>query len=225
MTTIATHTKPRLVAELAAAAKDDLPSGLTSDEARRRLEKFGPNAMPDTAPHPLRMAFEKFWAPVPWMLEAAIVLELVLGKYVEAAIIATLLIFNAALGLFQESRAQATLAALKSRLALNASVQRDGVWKTIDASGLVPGDMIKLSLGGVVAADVKLTAGEILLDQSMLTGESVPIEAGSGVQTYAGALVRRGEAEAEVTATSVRTKFGRTAELVRTAHVVSTQQN
>jgi H+-transporting ATPase len=200
------------------------PSGLTGDEAHRRLKKFGPNAMPDTSAHPLRMALEKFWAPVPWMLEAAIVLELVLGKYVEASIIAFLLVFNAALGLLQESRAQATLAALKSRLALTASVQRDGVWKTVPAAELVPGDLVKLSLGGVVAADVKLTNGEILLDQSMLTGESVPIEAGPSVQTYAGALVRRGEAEAEVTATGANTKFGRTAELVRTAHVVSSQQ-
>ncbi len=180
--------------------------------------------MPDTSAHPLRMALQKFWAPVPWMLEAAIVLELVLGKYVEAAIIALLLLFNAALGLFQESRAQATLAALKSRLALSASVKRDGAWKTVPATDLVPGDLVKLSLGAVVAADVKLTSGEVLLDQSMLTGESVPIEAGAGLQTFAGALVRRGEAEAEVTATGTRTKFGRTAELVRTAHVVSTQQ-
>ena len=92
------------------------------------------------------------------------------------------------------------------------------------AAELVPGDLVKLSLGGVVAADVTLTGGEVLLDQSMLTGESVPIEAGMGVKTYAGALVRRGEAEAEVTATGPRTKFGRTAELVRTAHVVSSQQ-
>ena len=199
-------------------------NGLTSDEARGRLEKFGPNAMPDTSAHPLRMALQKFWAPVPWMLEAAIVLELVLGKYVEAAIIALLLLFNAALELFQESRAQATLAALKSRLALSASVKRDGAWKTVPATDLVPGDLVKLSLGAVVAADVKLTSGEVLLDQSMLTGESVPIEAGAGLQTFAGALVRRGEAEAEVTATGTRTKFGRTAELVRTAHVVSTQQ-
>ena len=213
-----------LPAKPATAAKDNLPSGLTSDEARRRLEKFGPNAMPDTGLHPLRMALEKFWAPVPWMLEATIVLELVLGKYVEAAIIGGLLVFNAALGLFQESRAQATLAALKSRLALSAAVRRDSAWKTVPASELVPGDVIKLSLGGVVAADVRLTAGEVLLDQSMLTGESVPIEAGAGLQTYAGALVRRGEAVAEVTATGARTKFGRTAELVRTAHVVSSQQ-
>jgi H+-transporting ATPase len=201
-----------------------LQNGLTSSEARRRLDKFGANAMPDTSIHPFRMALEKFWAPVPWMLEAAIVLELVLGKYVEAAIIAALLIFNAALGLFQESRAQATLAALKSRLALNAAVRRDGAWRTIPAAELVPGDVVKLSLGAVVSADVHLTGGEVLLDQSMLTGESVPIEAGAGVQTYAGALVRRGEAVAEVTATGVRTKFGRAAELVRTAHVVSSQQ-
>jgi H+-transporting ATPase len=200
------------------------PDGLASDEACRRLEKFGPNAMPDTSVHPFRMALAKFWAPVPWMLEAAIVLELVLGKYVEAAIIAGLLVFNAALGLFQESRAQATLAALKSRLALTASVRRDGAWKTVPAAELVPGDVVKLSLGGVVAADVHLTGGEVLLDQSMLTGESVPIEAGAGVQTYAGTLVRRGEAVAEVTATGTRTKFGHTAELVRTAHVVSSQQ-
>ena len=201
-----------------------LSTGLTSDEARRRLEQFGPNAVPDTALHPLRRALTKLWAPVPWMLEAAIVLELVLGKYVEAAIIAVLLVFNAALGFFQEGRAQATLAALRSRLALNASVRRDNVWATIPAVGLVPGDMVKLSLGAVVAADVRLTEGQILLDQSMLTGESIPIEAGPGLETFAGALVRRGEAVAEVTATGARTKFGRTAELVRTAHVESSQQ-
>ena len=215
----------RTSAPNSACAADGGPQdGLTSDEARRRLEKFGPNAVPDTALHPLRMALEKFWAPVPWMLEAAIVLELALGKYVEGGIIAGLLVFNAALGLFQESRAQATLAALKSRLALNVSVRRDGAWKTMLAAQLVPGDVVKLSLGAVVAADVRLIGGEVLLDQSMLTGESVPIEAGAGVQAYAGALVRRGEAVAKVTATGARTKFGRTAELVRTAHVVSSQQ-
>ena len=201
-----------------------LLTGLTGDEARRRLEKFGPNAVPDTAMLPLRRALTKFWAPVPWMLEAAIVLEVVLGKYVEAGIIAVLLAFNAVLGFFQEWRAQATLAALKSRLALNASVRRDNSWATVPAVSLVPGDMVKLSLGAVVAADVRLTEGQILLDQSMLTGESIPIEAGPGFETYAGALVRRGEAVAEVTATGARTKFGRTAELVRTAHVESSQQ-
>ncbi len=206
------------------ATNAPISAGLTSQEARNRLEKFGPNVVPDTALHPLRRALMKFWAPVPWMLEAAIVLEAALGKYVEAAIIAILLAFNAALGFFQEGRAQGTLAALKSRLALSASVCRDSVWATVPAAGLVPGDMVKLSLGAVVAADVRLTGGSVLLDQSMLTGESVPIEAGVGFETFAGALVRRGEAVAEVTATGARTKFGRTAELVRTAHVESSQQ-
>ena len=100
-------------------------AGLTSDEARRRLQAVGPNAMPDTTPRALRSALGKLWAPVPWMLEAAIVLQVLLGKNAEAAIIATLLVFNAALGWFQESRAQATLAALRSRLALSVSVRRD----------------------------------------------------------------------------------------------------
>ena len=199
-------------------------TGLTSDEARRRLEKFGPNAMPDTSVHPLRRVFEKFSAPVPWMLEAAIVLELALGKYTEASVIAVLLVFNAALGYFQESHAQATLAALKSRLAMNASVHRDGAWTNAPAAELAPGDVVKLSLGGVVPADALIASGEILLDQSMLTGESVPIEAGAGRQAYAGSLVRRGEAVAEVTATGAHTKFGKTAELVLSAHVVSSQQ-
>ena len=204
--------------------EDNLARGLTSDEARLQLAKSGPNAMPDTAVPAWRMALAKFWAPVPWMLEAAIILQAALHEYVEAAVIAGLLVFNAALGFFQEGRAQATLAALKSRLALTASVLRDGAWKNIPATELVPGDTVKLSLGGVVAADVKLVAGSILLDQSMLTGESVPIEAGPGLQTYAGALVRRGEATGIVTQTGARTKFGHTAELVRTAHVESTQQ-
>src|SRR5579863_4609414 len=155
-------------------------TGLTSTEAKSRLAKSGPNAMPDTAMHPLRRALTKFWAPVPWMLEAAIVLEIILGKYVEAGIIAVLLAFNAVLGFFQEGRAQATLAALKSRLALNASVRRDNTWRTIPAAGLVPGDIVKLSLGAVVAADVRLIEVEVLLDQSMITGESIPIEAASG---------------------------------------------
>jgi H+-transporting ATPase len=204
--------------------EDNLARGLTSDEARLQLAKSGPNAMPDTAVPAWRMALAKFWAPVPWMLEAAIILQAALHEYVEAAVIAGLLVFNAVLGFFQEGRAQATLAALKSRLALTASVLRDGAWKNIPATELVPGDTVKLSLGGVVAADVKLVAGSILLDQSMLTGESVPIEAGPGLQTYAGALVRRGEATGIVTETGARTKFGHTAELVRTAHVESTQQ-
>ena len=163
-------------------------TGLTSDEARRRLAT---------------------------MLEAAVLLQLMLGEYVEASAVAFLLVFNAGLGFFQEGRAQATLEALKSRLPLTASARRDCVWKTLSAAELVEGDVVKLSLGAVVPADVRLIDGSVLIDQSMLTGESVPIEAGPGFQTYAGALIRRGEAVAEIVATGARTKFGRSAELMR----------
>ena len=179
--------------------------GLTSREARLRLARFGANAMPDTTLHPWRMALDKFWAPVPWMLEATVVLELALGKYIEAAVIAGLLLFNAIIGLAQEGRAQQTLRALKSRLAITASVLRDGAWAKIPATDLVPGDVIKLSLGGIVPADARLTAGNVLVDQSMLTGGSVPIEAVPGLRSFAGAMVGRGEAEAEVAATGVHT--------------------
>ena len=153
-------------------------TGLTREEAGRRLKQFGPNSVPDTSVNPLRMALEKFWAPVPWMLEAAIVLQVAIGEYIGAAIIFCLLVFNAALGFIQEGRAQATLAALKSRLALTATVRRNGAWTNPPAVDLVPGDIVKLSLGAVVAADVRLAEGSVQIDQSMLTGESIPIEAG-----------------------------------------------
>jgi len=198
--------------------------GLTSQEAARRLQQGGANAIVDVAQHPVRQALQKLWAPIPWMLEAAIVLQVGLGDYVEAGVVGFLLLFNTALGFVQEGRAQATLDALKSRLALVASVRRDNRWTNVPAATLVTDDLVKLTLGSVVAADVRLTTGSILLDQSMLTGESLPVEAGPGTETYAGALVRRGEAVGLVIATGERTKFGRTAELVRTAKVESSQQ-
>jgi H+-transporting ATPase len=202
----------------------DAKTGLTTADAQLLLGRDGPNAIVDVSQHPIWRAFKKLWAPVPWMLEAAILIQLGLGDYVEAGVVALLLLFNAALGFFQEGRAQATLDALKSRLALVASVKRDGSWITMPAAQLVAGDIMKLSLGAVAAADARIVDGSVLLDQSMLTGESAPVESGGGALAYAGALVRRGEAVAEVTATGERTKFGRTAELVRTAAVESTQQ-
>jgi H+-transporting ATPase len=206
------------------ARPSDPVTGLSSAEARRRLSQFGPNTTPDPAVHPIRLLLGKLSAPVACLLEAAIVLQLYLGEYIEASVVTVLLVFNTVLGFIHEGRAQATVAALKSRLALLAAVHRDGRWSTIAASELVPGDIVKLSLGAVVPADALLISGGVLLDHSTLTGESLPIEAGPGAATYAGAMVRRGEAVAEVTATGPRSKFGRTAELVRTAHVVSGQQ-
>jgi H+-transporting ATPase len=212
------HLKP------AVATNVPVRRGLSSADARDRLEKSGSNEIADVSQHPVRRALGKLWAPVPWMLEAAILLQLFLGDDVEAGVVALLLVANAAIGFFQEGRAQATLDALKSRLALIAAVQRDGSWTTVPAATLVAGDLVKLSLGSIVAADVRVLDGSILIDQSMLTGESLPVEAGVGSEAYAGALIRRGEAVGEVIATGTRTKFGRTAELVQSAKVESSEQ-
>ena len=187
--------------------------------------QYGPNATVDTETPTWRaLLLSKFVAPVPCLLEAAIVLQLLLHEYIEPSVIGLLLIFNAALGVFQEGRAKATLAALKSRLALNASVLPNGIWSIVPAAKLVPGDIIKLTLGSDRACRCPHRRGAAQLDQSMMTGESMPVEAGSGYETFAGALVRRGEAVAEVIATGPNTRFGHTAELGRTAHFTSTQQ-
>ena len=198
--------------------------GLTGEEVRARLRQYGPNSVPEISPSLWGQITTKLWGPVPWMLEAAILLQFILHEYVEAGVIAVLLAFNAVLGFAQEGRAQATVTALKARLAPVAVVLREGQWETIDAAQLVPGDRVKLGLGSVVPADVRLIEGEVLLDESMLTGESLPVEGRAGTVSYAGALIRRGEAHAEVMTTGPRTKFGKTAQLVQIARSPSSQQ-
>jgi H+-transporting ATPase len=158
------------------------------------------------------------------MLEITILLQLVAGERVEAAMVAALLLINVALAIVQEGRASATLSLLRQRLAPRTRVRRDGAWIDMPAAALVQGDIVQLSLGGIVPADARLLSGSLLLDQSMLTGESVAVEREAGGLAYAGALVRRGEAVAEITATGARTYFGRTAELVRAADVESSEQ-
>ncbi len=206
-----------------ATAAGPAPAGLTTSEAERRRAAYGANAIVEAAPHRWRSFLAKFWSPVPWMLEAAIVLQLWLGQTIEAGLIGGLLLFNATLGFMQEGRAGAALAALKKRLAPTALVRRDGQWTRLAASALVPGDAIRLPLGAVVPADATVVSGSVMIDQSTLTGESVPVEAEPGATLFAGSMVRRGQAIAEVTATGDRTYFGRTAELVRVAHVTSTE--
>jgi H+-transporting ATPase len=171
--------------------------------------------------NPLLVFLGKFWAPVPWMLEATIALQLLLGKTVEAIIIAILLGFNSVLSFFEEAQSSNALALLRKRLSSQARVLRDGRWQLLAAQELVPRDVIHLRMGDIAPADVHLIQGEVLLDQSALTGESLPVEASGGGTAYAGAIVKRGEATGEVTTTGQRTYFGKTAELVRSAKTVS----
>jgi len=201
-----------------------LAAGLSEAEAARRLRQSGPNTVGEGSIHPLVAVARHFWAPVPWMLEATVALQLAIGERLEAAMIAALLLLNVALGVFQENRANAALALLKKRLTLKVRVRRAGNWLEVPAADIVPGDLVQLSLGSIVPADLRISRGSVLLDQSMLTGESIPVEAGPSKVAYAGALVRRGEATAEVTATGTHTYFGRAAELVRVAHIESSEQ-
>lgn len=199
-------------------------AGLSTEEAQRRRAQSGPNSVEEEQLRPLARILRHFWAPVPWMLEATILIQLALGENLEAGMILVLLLLNVALGVVQEGKANAALALLKQHLSPKSRVRRDGAWIDLPAAELVPGDVVQVSLGSIVPADLRIARGSLLLDQSMLTGESVPVETELGQTIYAGGLVRRGEAVAEVTATGKGTFFGRAAELVRVAHVESAEQ-
>ena len=210
--------------EAAHRLTSEIPTGLTTAEARQRMTEYGANVVTAQTPARWWVFLVKLWSPVPWMLEATILLQLWLGQYIEAGIISALLLFNATLGFIQEGRADAALVALKKRLAPIALVRRDGEWTRRPASEVVPGDVIRLPLGALVPADATIMSGSMMVDQSQLTGELVPVDAEPGGSVYAGSMVRRGQAIAEVIATGANTYFGRTVELVRTGRVISTEQ-
>ncbi len=208
-----------------AAANDTDQRGLTTAEAQARLKQFGPNAVEEEKPHPLRQFIRRFWAPVPWLLEATIIIQLFLGERLEAAVIAGLLVLNATASLLQEGRAQKALALLRQQLHVTARARRDGEWVALPAEELVPGDVIHLRQGTIAPADVRVDGGSLLADQSALTGESAAVAVDPGQTAYAGSMVRGGEATGEVVATGARTFFGKTAELVRTAGSANRQEH
>jgi H+-transporting ATPase len=195
--------------------------GLSSAEAQVRLQQFGPNAMPEEHRQPLQVFLRKLWGPVPWMLEVAIVLELIIGHFTQAIIISLLLMFNAVISFIQENRAQNALALLQKRLTIQVRVLRDNTWQLLTADRLVPGDVVHLRMGDFVPADLNLSDGHLSVDQSTLTGETLPVELGPGDRANAGSTVQRGEATAEVTVTGAKTQFGKTAELVQVAKTAS----
>lgn len=191
--------------------------GLTNVEVADRLAQYGPNAVTETPPRTWLMFAHKFWGVIPWMLEAAIVIDLILGHWAEATVIAALLLFQAVLGSYQERRGKHAIALLRHQLTVSARVRRDGQWQVVAADALVPDDLVHLRVGDIVPADAQLVDGEISVDQSQLTGESLPVTHRPGATAYTGSLVNRGEASGLVTATGTRTYFGKTAQLVQLA--------
>jgi H+-transporting ATPase len=197
-------------------------NGLSSAEAQARLQHFGRNALEEKRTRPLVKLAGYFWGPIPWMIEIAAALSAVVRHWDDFAIIFTLLLFNAGVGFWQEFKAANALDALKRQLALSARVLRDGHWTEGDAAGLVPGDVVRLRLGDIIPADARLIDGDYLsVDQSALTGESLPVNKKTGDVVYSGSVARQGEMVALVTATGGDTFFGRTARLVEDAGNVS----
>jgi len=210
------------IAEILAKLGADPKTGLDSAQLQERLSKYGPNALPEEKKSALAAFLAYFWGPIPWMIEAAALVALIVRDWGDLTIIVSLLLFNALLGFWEEHEASNALDALKSSLALQARVLRGGKWQQVDARTLVPGDVIRLYLGDVVPADCKLIQGDyISIDQSALTGESLPANKKSGEDAYSGSVVKQGEMVAVITATGVNTFFGRTAKLVAAAGSVS----
>ncbi len=184
----------------------------------RRRAVSGPNEVPErTTPAVVRLA-RQFWGPTAWMLEVTVALSAALGNYVDAAIIAFLLVFNAVLGFTQDWRAGKALELLREHLQVGTRVLRDGTWTTRPARELVPGDVVRIRAGDVAPADLKLGSGEVEMDESALTGESAPVQKGTDGLVFSGSITRRGEATGVVVLTGASTLFGRTTVLVRSAH-------
>jgi|WetSurMetagenome_2_1015567.scaffolds.fasta_scaffold01597_9 H+-transporting ATPase len=196
----------------------DPKAGLGAAEVQTRLGKYGPNALQEKRESQWIVFGRFFWGPMPWMIEAAALMSLLVKDWVDFAIILVLLFFNAILGFWHEHQAANALDALKGELALKAEAMRDGKWQTVDAASLVPGDILRIRLGDVVPADLKLIEGDYVdLDQSALTGESLPASKKVGESAYSGSIVKKGEMTAVVTGTGSNTFFGRTAGLVQSA--------
>ena len=198
------------------------PDGLSQAEAQKRLTQYGPNEIEEKKTNPFLKFLSYFWGPIPWMIEAAVILSGVVRHWLDFFIILLLLVSNAVVGFWEEHQAGNAIAALKAKLAIKAKVKRDGKWITPAARELVPGDVIRIRLGDIVPADARLLAGDpVEVDQSALTGESLPATRKSGEAVFSGSIIRQGEIDAMVYATGENTYFGKTAQLVQEAHTVS----
>jgi H+-transporting ATPase len=197
-------------------------AGLTTAEVEALQHQYGRNEIVEKQPHALLKFLGFFWGPIPVMIEVAAIIAAVIQRWDDFYIILAMLLLNAGVGFWQRQKADHAIDLLKQKLALNARVKRDGQWRELPSGELVPGDLVRVRLGDIVPADLKLLTGDYLLvDQSALTGESLPVEKRVGEMAYSGSIVRQGEMNALVAATGMNSYFGRTAKLVEEARTQS----
>jgi len=197
---------------------DDL-TGLSEEEVQERLEKYGYNELNEKEEGWFHRLFRRFWGPIPWMIEVAAILSAFAHRWEDFSVIMFMLLVNAFVDFYQESKALNAISVLKQKLARKALVLREGKWRSIESKEIVPDDIIKIKIGDVVPADCELLGGGDFLqvDQSALTGESLPINKQKGETLYANAIIKQGEMIAKVTATALNTYFGKTVGLVAKA--------
>ena len=205
------------IEELVGILKADVKNGLSAADIGKRVNNYGYNEIPEEKANPYISFAKKFWDPTAWMLEAVIVLSLILGNYPDVYIIVALLLLNAVLGFFQEQRASDAVDTLKQKLRVNARTLRDGKWQMIPARELVPGDIVRIRAGDFVPADVKILDGQLDVDQSALTGESLAVSKEKSDMLFSGSIIKSGESDALVILTGNKTYFGKTTELVQFA--------
>jgi H+-transporting ATPase len=198
--------------------------GLSDPEVKNRREQFGYNEIIEKKNNPFLGFLLRYWGPMPWLLELAMGLSFVLSHFLEGIIIFTLLTMNATIGQIHSRNSQNVIDLLRKKLALKAKVFRNKKWSKENAQGIVNGDIIAVKLGDIVPADARIITGELSVDQSALTGESLPVDAHPSDIIYSGSVVRRGEATCIVINTGANTYFGKTAELVKIAKPKSHQQ-
>lgn len=197
-------------------------NGLSDSSAKELINEYGYNELEEKKVNPILKFLSYFWGPIPWMIEVAAILSAAINHWEDFWVIFVLLLLNASVGFWQEYKADDAIGQLKKKLALSARVFRNGKWKEIAARELVPGDVVRVRLGDVVPADLKLFSGDYLsVDESALTGESLPVEKHEADLAFSGSVIRQGEMNGMVVATGVNTFFGRTAKLVADVKTVS----
>ncbi len=198
--------------------------GLGQEEYEQRIKEYGLNEVAEKKKNPVIQFLKRFWGPMPWLLEITVILNIIIQKYVEAVVVFSLLLINSIIGFIQAQNSHKAVELLKKQLEVQCQVLRNNEWIIVDSKTLVPGDIVKFKLGDFIPADGYIIDGEMNLDVSMLTGESLPKQVLKSEVVYSGSVVKRGGATVVIVNTALNTYFGKTVSLVQIAKPKSKQQ-